>query len=151
MPAKMLKEYLENHHIQYTCASHSPAYTAQEVAAAAHVSGKQMAKIVIIKAGNKLAMVVLPAHDHINFEALKLATGEREINLASESSFKGQFPECEVGAMPPFGHLYHLPVYVSNLLSHQDQIIFNAGSHSEIMKMAYRDFERLEKPQLISA
>jgi len=151
MPNRALKEYLDKEHINYTCVNHSPAFTAQEVAAAAHVSGKQVAKIVIIKMGDKLGMFVLPAHDHINFAALKLATGLKEVDLASESSFKNKFPECEVGAMPPFGNLYNMPVYVSSKLRGLDQIVFNAGSHSELMKLAYKDFERLVKPEVIAS
>jgi Ala-tRNA(Pro) deacylase len=84
MPVKKLKEFLDNHQVKYVCMSHSPAFTAQEVAASAHVSGKQMAKIVIVQAGNQLAMVVLPAHDHVNFAALRTATGMQDVDLASE-------------------------------------------------------------------
>lgn len=151
MPAKKLKEYLDSQHVKYVCLSHSVAFTAQEVAASAHVSGKQMAKTVIVKVGDELAMVVLPAHDHVNFAALKAAIGAKDVDLASESSFKSKFPECEVGAMPPFGNLYNMPVYVSSQLSRNDQIIFNAGSHTELMQLAYQDFERLVKPKVVAA
>lgn len=151
MPVKKLKEYLDNHHIKYGCTSHSPAFTAQEVAAAAHVSGKHLAKVVIVRVDNKLAMVVLPAHDHVNFANLKSVTGAAEVNLASEAMFKGAFPECEVGAMPPFGNLYDIPVYVSSQLSQYSQILFNSGFHSELMQLAYQDFERLVKPKVIAA
>jgi len=150
MPSLKFKDYLDNQHVKYTSTMHSPAFTAQEVAANAHVSGKHLAKVVIVKIGDKLAMVVLPANDHINFASLKAATGEQDIDLAPESSFKGKFPECEVGAMPPFGNLYDMPVFVSSQLSHWDQIIFNAGTHSELMQMAYQDFERLVKPKVIA-
>lgn len=150
MPTKTLKEHLDSHHIKYSSISHSPAFTAQEVAASAHVSGKQFAKTVIIKIGDQLAMVVLPANDHVNFAALREITGQANINLASESDFKSKFPECEVGAMPPFGDLYGMPVYVSNVLAANNKIIFNAGSHSELMQMSYLDFERLVKPKVIA-
>lgn len=150
MPTKSLKDYLDNHQVKYSCLTHSPGYTAQEIAAAAHISGKQLAKIVIIKLANdKLGMVVLPANEHVNFSALKEATG-KEVDLAKESEFKSKFPECEVGAMPPFGNLYDMPVYISSHLIDNDQIFFNAGSHSELMKMAYRDFERLVHPEVIA-
>lgn len=148
MPNKSLKEFLDNHHVKYMSISHSPGFTAQEVAASAHVSGKQMAKTVIVKVGNKLAMVVLPANEHVNFGALKELTGAT-VDLASESDFKGKFPECEVGAMSPFGNLYGMKVYVSNHLGDYDQIIFNAGTHSELLKLAYKDFERLVHPEEI--
>lgn len=149
MLAKRLKDFLENHHVKYLCVSHSPAFTAQEVAAAAHVSGKQMAKTVIVKIDDQLAMIVLPAHDHINFAALKEAAGATRVDLATESEFKTKFPECEVGAMPPFGNLYGMPVYVSGALTDIDQIIFNGGSHSDLVKLSYHDFERLVKPKIV--
>jgi len=149
MPNKILKEFLESNRIHYHCIDHTPSYTAQEIAASAHISGKQMAKTVIVKIGNKIAMVVLPAHDHVNFAALKELTGETWIDLAKESDFKNTFPECEVGAMPPFGNLYGMPVYVSKQLAH-DNIIFNSGSHSELIQMSYEDFIRLVKPIFIT-
>jgi Ala-tRNA(Pro) deacylase len=149
MPTKVLKDFLDSHHVKYMCITHSPCFTAQEVAAVAHVSGKQMAKTVIVKIGDQLAMVVLPAHDHVNFAALKEMTGSKDVALARESDFKTQFPGCEVGAMPPFGNLYGLPVYVSNTLSH-DKIIFNSGTHSELIQMTYEDFLTLVKPKIIT-
>src|SRR5438132_488111 len=149
MPAKLLKDFLDNHHVKYICVDHSPSFTAQEVAASAHVSGKQLAKTVIVKWGNQFAMIVVPATDHINFSELKELLGVKEIDLARESDFKAKFPECEVGAMPPFGNLYGMPVYVSSQLVSQDQIAFNAGSHSELIKMSYEDFASLVKPKMI--
>ena len=150
MPTKNLKEFLDNHHVKYMCIDHSPSFTAQEIAAAAHVSGKQLAKTVIVKAGGEFIMVVIPATDHINFTELRDLTGEKDIDLARESEFKSKFPECEVGAMPPFGNLYGLPVYVSSRLISQHEIAFNAGTHSELIKMSYQDFERLAKPKIIT-
>jgi Ala-tRNA(Pro) deacylase len=150
MPHKALKEYLDNHHVKYASINHSPGFTAQEIAAAAHISGKQLAKTVIVKLGNnKFAMVVIPANEHVNFAALKDIAGVTA-DLAKESDFKAKFPECEVGAMPPFGNLFDMPVYVSNHLGDYDEIIFNAGTHSELMKMAYRDFEKLVDPTVIT-
>lgn len=149
MPTKSLKEFLDSNRVKYNCIDHAPSYTAQEIAASAHVSGKEMAKTVIVKLGDRLAMVVLPANDHVNFAALKEITGETKIDLAKESDFKSKFPECEVGAMPPFGNLYGMPVYVSKQLSH-DNIVFNSGSHSELIQMSYEDFIRLVKPMFIT-
>jgi Ala-tRNA(Pro) deacylase len=150
MPVQKLKEFLENQKVKYICMSCSPAFTAQEVAASAHISGKKMAKTVIVKVGDKYAMVVLPAHDHVNFGNLKAVTGMKDVDLASESEFKGKFPECEPGAMPPFGNLYDMPVYVSEKLCACDQIVFNSGSHSEVMQLAYKDFANLVKPQVVA-
>ena len=149
MPVKKLKEFLDNHSVKYLSTTHSPAFTSQEIAASAHISGKQLAKTVIIKMNDKLAMVVLPANDQVNFSKLKEGVGTASVDLASESEFKDKFPGCEVGAMPPFGNLYDMPVYVSSQLSHQDHILFNAGSHSELMQVAYQDFERLVKPKVV--
>lgn len=149
MPTKALKEFLDSHKVKYNCITHAPSYTAQEIAAAARISGKQMAKTVIVKIGSELAMIVIPANQHVNFAALRKLTGEKVIDLARESDFKTKFPECEVGAMPPFGNLYGMRVFVSNELAH-DKIVFNSGTHSELVQMTYQDFERLVKPLMIT-
>jgi Ala-tRNA(Pro) deacylase len=149
MPVKKLKEFLDSHQIKYVSMTHSPAFTSQEIAAAAHVSGKQLAKTVIVNADGQLAMVIIPANDHIDFAKLKEAMSAPSVDLAAESEFKEKFSGCEVGAMPPFGNLYDMPVYVSSQLSKQDHILFNAGSHSELMQLAYNDFERLVKPKVV--
>ncbi|HAZ7573395.1 YbaK/EbsC family protein [Legionella sp. PATHC032] len=149
MPVTKLKQFLDSHKIKYLSIAHSPAYTAQEIAASAHVSGKQLAKTVIIKMDGCLAMVVLPASDHITFMKLKEVIGASALELATESEFEGKFAECDVGAMPPFGNLYDLPVLVSTKLSEQDNILFNAGSHSELLQLSFSDFEKLVKPTLV--
>lgn len=146
---KTIREYLSKHHVQYKEIAHSPSYTAQEIAASAHISGKKLAKTVIVKIGDQLAMVVVPANGHVNFATLKKLTGETNIDLARESDFKNKFPECEVGAMPPFGSLYGLPVYVSGELAH-DSIAFSGGTHSELIQMTYQDFINLVKPQMLT-
>lgn len=150
MPVKKLKEFLDTHHIKYVAMSHSPAFTSQEIAAAAHISGKQLAKTVVVKMDDKLAMVVVPANLQVNFAKLREATGAAKADLASESEFKDKFPGCEVGAMPPFGNLYDMPVFVSNQLNQQGHIIFNAGSHSELVQLTFGDFERLVKPKMVA-
>lgn len=149
MPTKMLKDFLDTNHVKYKAITHAPGYTAQEIAASAHISGKHFAKVVIIKVGEQFAMVVLPANGHINFAELKRATGQNDIDLARESDFKSKFPECEVGAMPPFGNLYGMPVYVSSDLS-GDNITFNAGSHSELLQMSFKEFVELVKPKIMT-
>jgi Ala-tRNA(Pro) deacylase len=149
MPVKKLKEFLDSHQVKYVALTHSPAFTSQEIAAAAHISGKELAKTVIVKVGGQLGMVVLPANDQVNFTKLREATGA-EVDLAGESEFKDKFAGCEVGAMPPFGNLYDMPVYVSSQLSQQDKILFNAGSHSELIQLAFTDFERLVKPKIVA-
>jgi len=150
MPNKNIKDYLQENKVKWKTIPHTPWYTAQEIAASAHVAGKRLAKTVIIKLGEELAMVVLPAYEHVNFSQIKEITGESDVDLARESDFKSRFPECEVGAMPPFGNLYDMKVFVSNNLSH-DQIAFNSGSHSELMEISYKDFIDLVKPKIITS
>jgi len=149
MPVKRLKEFLDSNNIKYVSISHSPAYTAQAIAASAHVSGKELAKTVIIKVDGKTAMAVLPASYQVDFDKMKEATGAGSVELATESEFKDLFPECEVGAMPPFGNLYEMDVFVAAKLAEDEEIAFNAGSHTELIRLAYKDFERLVKPKVI--
>ena len=149
MPVKKLKEFLDSHHVKYVSMSHSPAFTSQEIAASAHVSGKEFAKTVIVKADGKLVMVVVSANDHVNFSKLKEVMGV-SVDLASESEFKDKFSGCEVGAMPPFGNLFDMPVYVSKQFENLDHILFNAGSHSELIQMKFKDFDQLVKPKLVA-
>jgi Ala-tRNA(Pro) deacylase len=148
MPANKLKEFLDSQQIKYVAISHSPAYTAQEVAASAHVRGKDLAKTVMVTLDGKLAMVVLPASRKIGFNLLQEASGVGDVQLASERAFSDMFPGCEVGAMPPFGNLYGVDVYVSKLLEQDEEIVFNAGSHTELIRLAYADFVRLVKPKV---
>ncbi len=150
MPVKMLKEFLDSNKIKYITISHSPVYTAQEIAASVHIPGKGLAKSVLIKIDGKMAMAVLPASDKIDFDILKSVIGGANIRLAYEQEFIDKFPDCEIGAMPPFGNLYGLEVYVSESLSKNEEIAFNACSHSELIKMSYKDFEKLVKPKILS-
>ena len=149
MPTKKLKNFLDKNKIKYTTIKHSPAYTAQEIAEIAHISAKELAKTVIVKIDGKLAMVVLPAHIKVDFDKVKQSTGANQIDLASEFEFKEKFPDCELGAMPPFGNLFDMDVYVLNDLTKDEKIAFNAGSHSELIKLSYKDFENLVQPKVI--
>ena len=149
MPIKRLKDLLDQQGVRYVTISHSPAFTAQEVAASAHIPGKELAKTVVVKVGGSMAMVVLPASLHIDFKKLKDVVGSDDVVLATEEEFKGEFPASEVGAMPPFGNLYDMDVYVASELSQDAEIAFNAGSHTELMKLAYRDFERVVRPRVV--
>ncbi|MHC1765145.1 MAG: aminoacyl-tRNA deacylase [Verrucomicrobiia bacterium] len=129
---------------------HSPAYTAQEVAASAHVTGKHFAKTVIVTIDGQLAMAVLPSNRKVVLHELREITGSDRVRFATEEEFQNAFPDCDVGAMPPFGNLYGMEVYVAPSLEENDEIAFNAGTHTEIMTMAYRDFERLVRPKVMS-
>lgn len=150
MPINRLKEFLNSQHIKYVAINHSPAYTAQEIAALAHVRGKEMAKTVMVKLDNKLAMAVMPASLKVNLDRLQEESGAKQADLAAEKEFKDLFPDCEIGAMPPFGNLYGMEVYASHRLAEDVEIAFNAGSHTELIRMAYKDFERLVKPKIVN-
>lgn len=146
MPAGKLREFLDHQNIKYVTISHSSAFTAQEVAQSAHIPGKALAKTVVVKLDGKLALAVLPASYIIDLERLKKATGAPETSVATEQEFRELFPECETGAMPPFGNLYGMDVFVDQRLREDEEIAFNAGSHTELIKLSYRDFERLVNP-----
>ena len=150
MPVRKLQEFLDSHQIKYVKISHSTAYTAQQVAASAHVPGKEMAKTVMVKIDGKLAMALLSATCRVDTGRLKDATGASKVELASEQDFKDRFPECETGAMPPFGNLYGMDVFASASLAEHEEIAFNAGSHTELIRLHYKDFERLVHPKVVS-
>ena len=149
MPANKVKDFLDRHSIKYVTISHSAAYTAQEIAKSAHIPGRELAKTVILEIDGHMAMAVLPAHEQILFAELRNAVAAKRLRLATEEEFKHAFPGCEPGAMPPFGNLYGMEVYVSADLAEDEQIAFNAGSHTELVKMAYADFERLVRPKIL--
>jgi len=149
MPAKKLKAFLDKKNVKYVSVKHSSAYTAQEIASSAHVSGNEFAKTVMIKIGKEMAMAVLPATCQVDFKMLNEAFGNKQVELASEAEFKYRFPDCEVGAMPPFGHLYDMEVYVAEVLREKKEITFNAGTHKELIRMSYEDFERLAEPKIL--
>lgn len=146
MPVKKLKEFLDSKKVKYMSITHSLAYTAQEIAASAHIPGQNVAKTVIVSLDGQMAMAVLPASYKVDFDLLKKATGKDKVKLANEQDFKDLFPECEVGAMPPFGNLYDMDVFVTESLTHDEEIAFNAGSHTELIKMAYKDYAKLVQP-----
>jgi Ala-tRNA(Pro) deacylase len=143
-----LREFLDQHHIHYEVASHRQAFTAQEVAAAQHVPGFELAKVVILRSGANFVMAVLPAPYRVDLERAKAALGTPDLALATEEQFKGLFPQCEAGAMPPFGNLYNMPVWVDQSLLRDEDIVFNAGTHTQTVKMKYADFSRLVQPKV---
>lgn len=146
MPVEKLRRFLEDNHVKFVTISHSPAFTAQEIASTVHLPGKELAKTVMVKLDGKLAMAVLPAPDKLSAKRLREVTGAEEVELASEEDFARVFPNCEVGAMPPFGNLWDMPVLVDRKLREDEEIAFNAGSHTELVKLDYADFERLVEP-----
>ena len=139
-----MEHYLREKGVGYEVLAHKQAYTMPEVAAALHIPGKQVAKSVAVKAGDSFALVVVPSPDRVDLAKVRATLGVRRARLASEAEFASLFPDCAVGAMPPFGNLYGMDVYVSQRLADEEEIAFNAGSHTEIIKLAFEDFERLE-------
>jgi len=149
MACAKLKEYLDEQRVRYVSLKHSPAFTAQEVAASAHIPGKEVAKTVVVKLDGTMAMVVLPAPDMVRMNHLRAETGADKAELATEEEFKGRFPDCEVGAMPPFGNLYDMDTFVEESLTKDEEIAFNAGTHTELFRMSYADFQELVQPRIL--
>lgn len=150
MPVRKLKDFLDREGIKCVSVVHSPAYTAQEVAQSAHVTGREFAKTVIVKLDGEMAMAVLPANRKIVLQDLREVTGSDQVRFATEEEFKQRFPECETGAMPPFGNLYGMEVYLAETLTQNEEIAFNAGTHTETIRLPYRDFARLVRPKVMS-
>jgi Ala-tRNA(Pro) deacylase len=146
MPLSKLREFLDSQQIKYLVISHSLGYTAQGIAAAAHVSGKKLAKTVICKLDGILAMAVVPASEHVDMGRLKMLTGCNCVEIASEKEFQNAFPDCELGAMPPFGNLYDMPVYADASLTEHEEITFSAGTHRELVRMHWEDMLRIVNP-----
>jgi Ala-tRNA(Pro) deacylase len=144
-----LKNFLDENHVSYSAMSHNTAYTAQGAAATMKISGKELAKTVVLRAGEETILAVLPAAPHANLEKLASLLG-KPVRLATEQEFCTLFPDCELGAMPPFGSLYGLPVYVDESLAADEEIVFNAGTHRDAIRMRYLDFARLAKPVVCS-
>jgi Ala-tRNA(Pro) deacylase len=149
--AKRVKQYLEESKTPYTHCTHRLAYTAQEVAAAQHVPGREMAKTIVLRADGQFLLVALPAIMKIDMKALRDELPFKHVELATEKEFASLFPDSEIGAMVPFGNLYNLPVYVDKTLSADEEIVFNAGTHVDTIRMKYKDFERLVQPRIIDA
>jgi Ala-tRNA(Pro) deacylase len=148
MTLSKLRQFLDSQHTKYLVISHSLAYTAQGVAALAHVSGKELAKTVIVKIDGILAMAVVPASFHVDLDRLKTLTGAQTVELATEGEFKDAFPDCETGAMPPFGNLYDMSVYADVGLAENEEITFTAGTHRELVRMDWDDMLRLVNPTM---
>lgn len=149
MLSPRLHHFLDERHAPYTALTHDRTVTAQQTADAAHIGNRDFAKTVMLKIDGALSMLVMPAAYRADLTRLSRALGGRQVELAQEDEFKDAFPDCEVGAMPPFGNLYGLPVYVDARLTGDAQIAFNAGSHTDVVRMPYAEFERLTQPELL--
>ena len=150
MPIRRLRAYLDGHNIGYTVINHSSDLSAWEVAQSTHISGREIAKTVILTMDQQTAMVVLPASCRINSEFFKAFNDTQNVRLATEDEMRRFFPDCEIGAMPPFGNLYSIGVYVAEQLTEDDEIIFNAGNHRQLIQMRYSDFDRLVRPVVLN-
>ncbi len=145
---KRLKALLDEAKISYEVYNHPLAYTAQEIAAQQHFSGKEMAKVVMLEVDHRLIMGVIPGSRKVNLNMAKASLTAREVRLATEDEFIARFPECEIGAMPPFGSLFGVPVVVDPALEKDEYIYFNAGNHVQTVRLRYRDFVQLVSPQV---
>jgi Ala-tRNA(Pro) deacylase len=144
---RRLIDCLNESKIGYETLQHPEAVTAQRIAQVEHVKGRHHAKVVMVKSGEAHVMVVLPADHQIDPEKAAKVIGQG-VSLDTEQEFKSLFPDCAVGAMPPFGNLYDVPTYVDKSLSGQDYIVFEAGTHTDAIKLSYRDYEKIVKPQV---
>ena len=150
MPIDRLKNYLASNKVKYVTINHSPAFTASEIAELSHISGKEMVKTVIFHAGSDMCMAVVPSNFWVSCENLKKVTGAPFVELAQEHEFTSMFPGCAPGAMPPFGHLYDMDVFMDEKLLEDEMIAFSAGSHSQILQMALNDYVELANPIIVS-
>src|SRR6201981_2701999 len=144
---KRLIDCLNDNKLTYEILRHPEALTAQRIAQAEHVKGRHHAKVVMVKSGGQHLMTVLPADHQIDLEKVKKAMG-KAVSLDKEAEFKSLFADCAIGAMPPFGNLYDLPTHVDKNLAEQDYIVFEAGTHTDAIKMSYRDYEKIVKPKI---
>ncbi len=150
MPVKQLKDYLDCNGVQYASIKHSPSFTSREIAESTHVDSDALAKTVVINIDGGLAMLVLPCSYRVRWDRLQDELTTDLIAMADEDEFKDRFPDCEIGALPPFGNLYQMPVYCFDALAQVDRIAFSAGTHSEIIQMPFADYLRLVKPVMLS-
>lgn len=150
MPLSKLRDFLDQHKIKYLVISHSIAYTAQGIAALTHTPGRELAKTVIVVVDGRLSMTVLPASQRVDLLKLRKHLRAESVELATEDEFRDQFPDCETGAMPPFGNLYGMDVFADESLTLDKEISFNAGSHRELVRMAFADFRELVKPAMLA-
>jgi Ala-tRNA(Pro) deacylase len=148
MALTSLMEYLDRHNVRYVVITHSPAFTAQGVAGMAHIPGKELAKTVMVRLDGKLVMAVVPAMLHVDLALLKKASNAGTAAVATEDEFRLRFPECETGAMPPFGNLFGMPVYADENLAKDKEIAFNAGTHRELIRMSWEDYRSLVEPRM---
>lgn len=143
---QQVEQFLREHQVAYQIQHHPQVFTAQQIAACEHVSGKMVAKSVVASADNQKILLVLPATCRVDVDKVRALVGAKHVSLAREEELKHILPNCEVGAIPPFGNLYALPVYIERSLTNQETILFPVGTHTETMSLKYTDLERLVQP-----
>jgi Ala-tRNA(Pro) deacylase len=146
--SQVILDYLDSQNVSYECVPHAQAFAAQEVAQTLHVSGKRFAKVVVLDADGRLLMAILPASHRLHLHELKEKLGVKCLEMVPEGDLAKFCPDCELGALPPFGHLYGMDVWVDRALSESEEIMFNAGSHTDAIRMKYSDFAKLAMPQV---
>ena len=146
--ARKLRDFLDEQHAPYAVLQHEEKFTSPEIAQSLHVPGREMAKVVIVQADGRLVMAVLPSDRYIDLTRFADATHAEMVGLATEEDFRRAFPDCEVGAMPPFGNLYGVEVLVDEALTRDTEIAFEAGNHHEAIRMTYRDYAELVQPKV---
>lgn len=144
---KRVKQYLKENRIKYQISRHKQVFTTQEVAATQHISGKQMLKVVIVKAKD-FVMMMLPANLLLDIKKVKKILKSRSVRLAKETEIEKLFPDCEIGAMLPFGNLYNLPIYIDKSLTEKEEVVFKAGDHTHTITMKCEDLTRLVQPKI---
>lgn len=149
MPSKRLRHFLDSNKVQYQIVNHAIAFSALEISETTHIPEKNLAKTVVVKTPTKMLMCVVRANDVLDLSLLKTVLNQHDIALATEQEFAKEFPDCEVGAMPPFGNLYEMDVYVSDKLAQDKEIFFNAGNHSEVIKLSYKVYDSLVHPKIV--
>ncbi len=149
MILRKLRQFLDALRVQYMIIHHVPAFTAQEIAAKAHVPGNEMIKTVMVKVDGRMMMVAVPASAVVDLERLRISLKARTVELASEREFRNLFPDCEVGAMPPLGEFWNVGMVMSRALLHDKYVAFNAGTHRDVIQMAFEDYRQLAHPQVV--
>ncbi|HHF7373397.1 aminoacyl-tRNA deacylase [Legionella bozemanae] len=145
-----IREYMHSHDIAYKTISHPRAYTASQCAQAAHIKGNCFAKSIVVKLDGKFALVAIPAHARLDLNLLKKETHTKRAEIAKEFEFQDKFTDCEVGAIPLFGELYGMDVYLADSLAHKEWLVFNAGNHTQLLKIKSEDFLNLVHPKTLS-
>ena len=145
---KRLIECLTRNNVRFEILHHTESFSAQGIAEAEHIKAEHHAKVVMVRAGEQHLMVVVPADRRVDLEKVEQITG-RVVSLDTEFEFKSFFPDCQVGTMPPFGNLYDLPTFVDTSLTHEDYIVFEAGTHTEAINLSYAHYEQIVNPQIV--